>query len=103
MAENSSGEPLVIQRVRPREAGRLALASEAVGLDGAIGDAYSAYHDNMSPPLMWTGMPEAETYALVLEDPDAPGRPSSLPGMFQIAQCRNGRSPGASGSSRTRA
>ena len=73
MAENSSGEPLVIQRVRPRERGRLALASEAVGLDGSIGDAYSAYHDNMSPPLMWTGMPEAETYALILEDPDAPG------------------------------
>jgi hypothetical protein len=72
MAENSSGEPLVIQRVRPREPGRLTLTSEAVGLDDRIGDAYSAYHDNMSPPLMWTGMPEAETYALILEDPDAP-------------------------------
>src|SRR5258706_15690445 len=73
MAENSSGEPLVIQRVRPREPGRLALTSEAIGLGDRIGDAYSAYHDNMSPPLMWTRMPEAETYALILEDPDAPG------------------------------
>jgi len=72
MAKNSSGEALVIQKVRPREPGRLALASEAIGEDGAIGDAYSAYHDNLSPPLMWTGMPDAETYALVLEDPDAP-------------------------------
>jgi hypothetical protein len=72
MAKSSSGEPIVIQRVRPREPGRLVLTSEAIGLDGRIGDAYSAYHDNMSPPLMWTGMPEAETYALILEDPDAP-------------------------------
>lgn len=72
MAKNSSGEALVIQKVRPREPGRLALASEAIGEDGAIGDAYSAYHDDISPPLMWTGMPDAETYALILEDPDAP-------------------------------
>jgi Raf kinase inhibitor-like YbhB/YbcL family protein len=72
MAEHSSGEALVIQRVRPSEAGRLTLTSEAIGLDERIGDAYSAYHDNMSPPLMWTGMPEAETYALIMEDPDAP-------------------------------
>jgi len=54
MAQHSSGEALVIQRVRPREAGRLTLTSEAIGLDERIGDAYSAYHDNMSPPLMWT-------------------------------------------------
>ncbi len=72
MAQHSSGEPLVIQRVRPREPGRLTLTSEAIGLDDQIGDAYSAYHDNISPPLMWTGMPEAETYVLILEDPDAP-------------------------------
>lgn len=72
MAQRSSGEVLVIQRVQPREPGRLTLTSEAIGLDGRIGDAYSAYHDNMSPPLMWTGMPDAETYALVVEDPDAP-------------------------------
>lgn len=72
MAKSSSGEPLVIQRVRPREPGRLTLTSEAIGLDDKIGDAYSAYNDDMSPPLMWTGMPDAETYALIVEDPDAP-------------------------------
>lgn len=72
MAKSSSGGALVIERVRPQEAGRLTLTSEAIGLDGRIGDAYSAYHDDMSPPLMWTGMPETETYALILEDPDAP-------------------------------
>jgi Raf kinase inhibitor-like YbhB/YbcL family protein len=72
MATSSSCGALAIQRVRPREAGRLTLASEAIGVEGGIGDAYSAYHDNLSPPLMWTGMPGAESFALVLEDPDAP-------------------------------
>jgi len=73
MAEHSSGEALVIQRVQPQEAGRLTLTSEAIGLDDRIGDAYSAYHDGMSPPLMWTEMPETETWALIMEDPDASG------------------------------
>ncbi len=46
--------------------------SEAIGEDGRIGDAYSGYDDNQSPPLMWTGMPDADSFALVVEDPDAP-------------------------------
>lgn len=72
MAEHSSGELIAIQRVQPREPGRLNLASEAIGEDGRIGDAYSGYHDNQSPPLVWTGMPDAESFALIVEDPDAP-------------------------------
>jgi len=72
MARSSSGEALVIQRVRPREAGRLTLTSEALGLEGGIGDAYSAYHDNLSPPLMWTAIPEAESWAFFLFNPAAP-------------------------------
>jgi Raf kinase inhibitor-like YbhB/YbcL family protein len=118
MAKSSSGEALVIQKVRPREPGRLTLTSEAIGLEGGIGDAYSAYHDNMSPPLMWTGMPDAETYALIVEDPDAPterpflhwviwnipgkleglpanipntARPEDVPGLAGAVQGLNGR------------
>jgi Raf kinase inhibitor-like YbhB/YbcL family protein len=72
MAQHSSGEPIAIQRVRPREPGRLTLVSEAIGEDGHIGEAYSGYDENQSPPLVWTGMPEAETFALIVEDPDAP-------------------------------
>ena len=73
MAQNSSREPIVMQRVRPREAGRLTLSSEAFGVDGRMGEAYSGYHDDLSPPLMWTGAPEADTYALIVEDSDALG------------------------------
>lgn len=72
MAQDSSGDPIAIQRVQPREPGRLTLVSDAIGEDGRIGDAYSSYHDNLSPPLVWTGMPEAETFALIVQDPDAP-------------------------------
>jgi Raf kinase inhibitor-like YbhB/YbcL family protein len=72
MAQHSSGDPIVIQKVRPREAGRLTLTSEAIGLDGRIGEACSGYGENQSPPLVWTGMPEAESFALVVQDPDAP-------------------------------
>lgn len=105
MAQHSSGEPIAIQRVKPREPGRLNLVSEAIGDDGRIGDAYSGYHDNQSPPLMWTGMPDAESFALVVEDPDAPldkpvvhwvvwnipgtlrGLPSAIKPEARVAQC----------------
>jgi Raf kinase inhibitor-like YbhB/YbcL family protein len=69
---HASGERIAIQKVRPREEGRLSLASAAIGPDGRIADEYSAYHDNWSPPLSWTTMPEAHAWALIVEDPDAP-------------------------------
>jgi Raf kinase inhibitor-like YbhB/YbcL family protein len=40
--------------------------------DGKIADQYSAYHDNISPALSWTRRLEADSYALIVEDPDAP-------------------------------
>lgn len=69
---HSSGEDIVIHKVRPRERGRLEVASAAVGQDGRIADVYSAYHDNLSPPLEWSRVLDAESFALVVEDPDAP-------------------------------
>lgn len=89
MSRHSSGDPITIQRVLPREPGRLALASEALDEEGRIGDAYSAYGDDRSPALRWTAMPEAESFALIVEDPDAPtDRPVlhwaiwNIPGTF---------------------
>lgn len=69
---SSSSEPIAIQRVRPQQAGRLELTSSALDAEGRIGDIYSCYHDNLSPPLEWTSMPEAETFMLIMQDPDAP-------------------------------
>ncbi|MDQ2860896.1 MAG: YbhB/YbcL family Raf kinase inhibitor-like protein [Pseudomonadota bacterium] len=49
------------------------LTSAAVGAGGRIAERQSAYGQNRSPPLSWTGVSGARTYAIVLEDPDAPG------------------------------
>lgn len=40
--------------------------------DGWLDPVFSKAGDDMSPPLEWSGVLEAETYALVVEDPDAP-------------------------------
>jgi Raf kinase inhibitor-like YbhB/YbcL family protein len=69
---SSSGEAITIQRVHTQQLGRLRLASPAIGDDGRIHDVYSGYYDNISPVLEWTGMPDADTFALIVEDPDAP-------------------------------
>jgi Raf kinase inhibitor-like YbhB/YbcL family protein len=77
-----SRETVAIQRVHPHEQGRLSLASDAIGPDARIGHLYSGYHDNLSPPLEWTGIPEAETFALIVEDPDAPAERPALHWMI---------------------
>jgi Raf kinase inhibitor-like YbhB/YbcL family protein len=71
-SHHSSGEDIVIHKVRPRDVGRLELASSAIDDEGRIQDRFTAYHDNVSPPLSWTRVIDAEAYALVVEDPDAP-------------------------------
>jgi Raf kinase inhibitor-like YbhB/YbcL family protein len=72
-AHHSAGEDIVIHKVRPQETGRLLVLTSSGIDDGArIADVHSAYHDNLSPALSWTGMPEAASFALVMEDPDAP-------------------------------
>ena len=65
--------PVTIQVVRPQTERTLAVRSPAVGPDGWIGQRYSARGDDVSPPLTWTGVPEAESFAVIVEDPDAPG------------------------------
>jgi Raf kinase inhibitor-like YbhB/YbcL family protein len=48
--------------------------SSAFAANAPIPDRYSAYHDNQSPPLEWSGAPErTQAFVLIVEDPDAPG------------------------------
>jgi Raf kinase inhibitor-like YbhB/YbcL family protein len=69
-----SPEALSLGRITPREPGAtLELLSEAIGIDGDIDLRHTAYGSNLSPPLRWTPVEGAGAYALILEDPDAPG------------------------------
>ena len=49
------------------------LHSPAFQNGGAIPETYARDGDNKSPPLQWTDPPaEAKSFALIVEDPDAP-------------------------------
>ncbi|MEW6596595.1 MAG: YbhB/YbcL family Raf kinase inhibitor-like protein [Pseudomonadota bacterium] len=67
-----SGKAIAILRVKPYEATSIPVFSPAVLADGKLDAQYAADHDNVSPPLTWTNVLEAETYCLIVEDPDAP-------------------------------
>ena len=67
-----SGESLTILKVDPREETGIVVMSPAQAPDGKLADRHSAYHDNLSPPLTWTEVDGAESYAVIVEDPDAP-------------------------------
>ena len=52
----------------------LTLTSTAFDEGGAIPSKYSCDGDDISPPLAWTDPPpRTQSFALILDDPDAPG------------------------------
>ena len=67
-----SGEAITIMKVDPILPTGIVVTSTAQGPDGRLADQYSAYHDNLSPPLQWTSAPDVKAWALIVEDPDAP-------------------------------
>ena len=67
-----SGAAITILKIQPYEHGDIPLTSTAVGADGRLDPVFSKAQDDLSPPLAWTAVLEAQTYALVVEDPDAP-------------------------------
>ncbi len=53
----------------------LTLTSPAFAHDGPIPRAHTCDGADQSPPLVWSGVPEtAKQLALIVDDPDAPGR-----------------------------
>jgi Raf kinase inhibitor-like YbhB/YbcL family protein len=78
MPLHSSGEAIAIERIRPQLGeSRIEVSSPAFGDGEPIPDRYSEYGDGISrgqsPPLEWTPHPAAQAWALIVEDPDAPG------------------------------
>jgi Raf kinase inhibitor-like YbhB/YbcL family protein len=67
-----SGETIITYRVDPILDTGIVVTCPVQEPGGRLPDRYSAYHDNISPPLEWTGVPDVKAWALVVEDPDAP-------------------------------
>jgi Raf kinase inhibitor-like YbhB/YbcL family protein len=67
-----SGESIAIMRVEAQTDADLLVICPVQGADGRLPDRHSAYHDNISPPLRWSGAPDAKAWAIIVEDPDAP-------------------------------
>lgn len=58
----------------PTEAAVFELSSSVFAPGEAIHSRYSCDGDNISPPLLWAHAPEGtQSYALIMDDPDAPG------------------------------
>jgi Raf kinase inhibitor-like YbhB/YbcL family protein len=70
-ASKGSGVPVAITRPQAQAQGKVAVNSSAFGRNGAIPAKYSEYADGVSPPLSWTAVPNAKSYAVIVEDPDA--------------------------------
>jgi Raf kinase inhibitor-like YbhB/YbcL family protein len=67
-----SGEAITIMKVDPRLDTGVTVYSTAQETDGRLADRHSAYHDNISPPLTWSNVPDVAAWAVIVEDPDAP-------------------------------
>ena len=67
-----SGDAISIQKVQPFGTGEMVLTTPSLDRDGHLEDRHSAYHENRSPPLVWTPVENVAAYAIVVEDPDAP-------------------------------
>ena len=68
------GVPLAVRRAETQPSGAgasLTVTSAAFAAGGAIPDVHTEYGEGVSLPLAWTAVPEARSYALVMEDPDS--------------------------------
>jgi len=64
-----SGVPLAKDRIG--QAAALEVRSPSFSSGQPLPPRFSAYHDDASPALSWNAVPNARSYALIMEDPDA--------------------------------
>lgn len=71
-APEHSGGVIAILQVHPYEGAGVVVTSPAVDVDGRLDPAYAQEGDDVSPALEWNMIPEAVTWAVIVQDPDAP-------------------------------
>lgn len=101
-------KPLTLDLAPPMSKIPLAVSSLAIGAGGRLGDRFTAYHDNLSPPLAWGNVGGVQSWVVVVEDPDAnrprpyihwlawnmPARTASLPEGLTAATTPPGMAQG---------
>lgn len=70
-AAQGIGVSLALKRKETQSTGKLVVSSTGFAADGAIGTTHSEYYDGVSPPLQWSAVVGAKSYAIIVEDPDA--------------------------------
>lgn len=71
-APTAPARAIAMQRSETQSTGQLQVSSPDIQSQAAIPPRHTAYGDNISPALSWTPVAGAQSYALLLEDPDAP-------------------------------
>jgi Raf kinase inhibitor-like YbhB/YbcL family protein len=74
-AERGSNVPLAAARPETRSNNKLAVQSSGFANGEALPAKYSEYMDGVSPPLAWRSVKGAQSYVIIMEDPDAPQKP----------------------------
>ena len=72
-AAQGTNVPLALARTQG--GGKLAVNSPAFAGNAMLAVKYSEYADGVSPPLSWSKVEGAKSYAIIMEDPDAPQKP----------------------------
>ncbi|MFL6546582.1 MAG: YbhB/YbcL family Raf kinase inhibitor-like protein, partial [Candidatus Udaeobacter sp.] len=76
LKQNRVGVTTALAISQLRSAGKLTVSSTAFSNGSAIPPLYSSYGQNASMPLSWTAGPNGtQSYAILMEDPDAKGAP----------------------------
>jgi len=70
-ANKGNKVPLANKRAETQTSGSLSVSSPSFKNDGMLDQKYSEYADGVSPPLSWKAVPNAKSYAIVMEDPDS--------------------------------
>jgi Raf kinase inhibitor-like YbhB/YbcL family protein len=65
-------QPLAIELLKPRQAHKLDVFAAGISQNGAIAFKHSAFGEDISPGLSWSGGPDGtKSFAILMEDPDA--------------------------------
>lgn len=71
-AATPPAKPVALALVTPMSAAPLPVSSLAIGAGHRIADRNTAYHQGLSPPLLWGSAAGAQSWVVMVEDPDAP-------------------------------